>query len=86
MGRSGDQTTPAAWSTETYAQLQTSVYNYTYGFMSALAADGIYPQYVQVGNEINSGMLWPIGSVGATTPTATTSPRSQASSTAAIAP
>ena len=63
----GDQTTPAAWSTETYAQLQTSVYNYTYGFMSALAADGIYPQYVQVGNEINSGMLWPIGSVGATT-------------------
>jgi arabinogalactan endo-1,4-beta-galactosidase len=63
----GHQTTPAAWSTETYAQLQTSVYNYTYGFMHALAADGIYPQYVQVGNEINSGMLWPVGSVGATT-------------------
>ena len=35
--------------------------------MTALAADGIYPQYVQVGNEIDSGMLWPIGSVGATT-------------------
>ncbi|MGB9409113.1 MAG: glycosyl hydrolase 53 family protein [Terracidiphilus sp.] len=64
----GHQTTPAAWSTETYSQLQTSVYNYTYGFMSALAADGIYPAYVQVGNEINSGMLWPVGSVGATTP------------------
>jgi arabinogalactan endo-1,4-beta-galactosidase len=64
----GHQTTPAAWSTETYAQLQTSVYNYTFNFMTALAADGIYPAYVQVGNEINSGMLWPIGSVGATTP------------------
>jgi arabinogalactan endo-1,4-beta-galactosidase len=63
----GDQTIPAAWSTETYSQLQTSVYNYTYGFMTALAAQGITPQYVQVGNEINSGMLWPIGSVGATT-------------------
>jgi arabinogalactan endo-1,4-beta-galactosidase len=63
----GHQTTPAAWSSETYAQLQTSVSNYTYGFMQALAAKGIYPQYVQVGNEINSGMLWPIGSVGATT-------------------
>ena len=63
----GHQSTPAAWASESYADLQTSVYNYTFGFMTALAADGIYPQYVQVGNEINSGMLWPIGSVGATT-------------------
>jgi len=58
----GHQTTPAAWSTETYSQMQTSVYNYTFNFMTALAAQGITPQYVQVGNEINSGMLWPIGS------------------------
>jgi len=63
----GHQTTPAAWASDSYAQLQTDVYNYTFGFMTALAADGIYPQYVQVGNEINSGMLWPVGSVGATT-------------------
>lgn len=63
----GHQTLPAAWSSDTYAQLQTDVYNYTFDFMTALAADGIHPQYVQVGNEINSGMLWPIGSVGATT-------------------
>ena len=74
----GHQATPAAWSTETYAQLQTSVYNYTYGFMQALAADGIYPQYVQVGNEIDAGMLWPIGSVGATTANGNTSPSSPA--------
>jgi arabinogalactan endo-1,4-beta-galactosidase len=58
----GHQTTPAAWANDSYAQLQTDVYNYTYGFMTALAAAGIYPQYVQVGNEINSGMLWPVGS------------------------
>jgi arabinogalactan endo-1,4-beta-galactosidase len=63
----GHQTTPAAWTNDSYAQLQTDVYNYTFGFMTALAAEGITPQYVQVGNEINSGMLWPIGSVGATT-------------------
>jgi arabinogalactan endo-1,4-beta-galactosidase len=63
----GHQTTPAAWTNDNYAQLQTDVYNYTFGFMTALAAEGITPQYVQVGNEINSGMLWPIGSVGATT-------------------
>lgn len=57
----GQQTIPAAWSGESYSQLETSVYNYTYDFMKALAADGIYPQWVQVGNEINSGMLWPTG-------------------------
>jgi len=63
----GHQTTPAAWANDTYAQLQTDVYNYTFDFMTALVAAGVTPQYVQVGNEINSGMLWPIGSVGATT-------------------
>jgi len=63
----GHQTTPAAWASDSYAQLQTDVYNYTFGFMTALAAEGIHPAYVQVGNEINTGMLWPIGAVGATT-------------------
>ncbi len=57
----GHQTIPAAWSGESYSQLQTTVYSYTYNFMKALAADGIYPQWVQVGNEINSGLLWPVG-------------------------
>ena len=57
----GTQTTPSAWSSYTYSELKTAVYDYTYSFMAALAADGIYPIWVQVGNEINSGMLWPIG-------------------------
>ena len=30
--------------------------------MRALASDGIYPQWVQVGNEIDNGMLFPTGS------------------------
>lgn len=55
------QTIPAAWSSYSYSEMETAVYNYTYDFMQALAADGIYPAYVQVGNEINSGLLWPIG-------------------------
>jgi arabinogalactan endo-1,4-beta-galactosidase len=63
----GHQTPPAAWASDSYAQLQTDVYNYTYNFMTALVAAGVTPQYVQVGNEINTGMLWPIGSVGSTT-------------------
>jgi arabinogalactan endo-1,4-beta-galactosidase len=57
----GHQTIPAAWSSYNYAEMETAVYNYTYNFMKALAAAGVYPQYVQVGNEISNGMLWPIG-------------------------
>ena len=35
----GHQTIPAAWAGQNYSQLQTSVYDYTYDFMKALAAD-----------------------------------------------
>jgi arabinogalactan endo-1,4-beta-galactosidase len=63
----GHQTLPAAWASDSYATLQTDVYNYITNFMTALLAAGVTPDYVQVGNEINSGLLWPIGSVGATT-------------------
>ena len=57
----GHQTIPAAWANDSYSQMQTDVSKYVSGFMTALAAAGIYPQYVQIGNEINSGLLWPIG-------------------------
>ncbi|MGP8187618.1 MAG: arabinogalactan endo-beta-1,4-galactanase [Terracidiphilus sp.] len=58
----GHQTIPSAWASYDYAQMQTAVYNYTYGFMQALVAAGVTPKWVQVGNEIDGGMLWPIGS------------------------
>ena len=58
----GQQTIPAAWANDSFTELEAAVYSYTYDFMSALAADGIYPQWVQVGNEIDNGMLWHIGS------------------------
>ena len=58
----GHQAVPAAWASENYTQLEASVYSYTFNFMTALAAQGIYPQWVQVGNEIDPGMMLPIGS------------------------
>jgi arabinogalactan endo-1,4-beta-galactosidase len=57
----GHQTIPAAWTNDSYSQMQTDLSNYVTGFMTALAGAGIYPQYVQIGNEINSGLLWPMG-------------------------
>ncbi|TGE29178.1 glycosyl hydrolase 53 family protein [Hymenobacter metallicola] len=58
----GQQTKPAAWATHSFAQLQQDVYDHTYSVMSALKANGVTPEWVQVGNEIPNGLLWPEGS------------------------
>jgi arabinogalactan endo-1,4-beta-galactosidase len=57
----GHQTTPAGWANEDINALQNSVYTYTVGVMDSLKANGIFPDWVQVGNETNDGMLWPVG-------------------------
>ncbi|MFF8609771.1 arabinogalactan endo-beta-1,4-galactanase [Streptomyces sp. NPDC015346] len=58
----GAQTKPAAWAGHSYGQLTTDVYNHTYDVLNALKAQGTTADMVQIGNEINTGMLWPEGS------------------------
>ncbi len=58
----GAQTVPSAWSGHSYSQLRTDVYNHTYDVLNALKAQGTTADMVQVGNEINGGMLWNAGS------------------------
>lgn len=52
------QTKPAAWNSLSFDQLKTEVYDYT-----KLIADEIRPDYIQIGNEINNGFLWPEGEI-----------------------
>ena len=59
----GKQFKPAAWVGHNISQLQTDVYNYTYDVCMALKAQGTVPDSVQIGNEINTGMLWEEGRV-----------------------
>lgn len=59
----GHQAKPAAWASHGISQLQTDVYNYTYNVCTALKSQGTTPDSVQIGNEINVGMLWPDGEV-----------------------
>lgn len=59
----GKQTKPAAWSSHGIGQLQTDVHNYTYDVCTSLKAQGTTPDSVQIGNEINTGMLWNDGRV-----------------------
>ena len=59
----GKQYKPAAWANHGIGQLQTDVYNYTHDVCTSLKAQGTTPDSVQIGNEINTGMLWPEGAV-----------------------
>ncbi|ADL52877.1 glycoside hydrolase family 53 protein [Clostridium cellulovorans] len=58
----GRQDMPAAWASHSFSQLQTDVYSHTSYVMNELKKVGIYPEWVQVGNETNGGMMWPAGS------------------------
>ncbi|MCX5332164.1 arabinogalactan endo-1,4-beta-galactosidase [Streptomyces sp. NBC_00140] len=57
----GTQTKPAAWSSYSVSQLSTAVYNHTADVLGALVSQGTPADLVQIGNELNGGMLWPDG-------------------------
>jgi arabinogalactan endo-1,4-beta-galactosidase len=52
----GNQTPPSDWTSLSLANLKTAVSNYT-----TLLMTEIQPDIIQIGNEINSGLLWPQG-------------------------
>ena len=56
------QNKPAAWANHTFAELLNDVYNHTFDVLMALKNVGVTPEWVQIGNEIPGGMLWPEGS------------------------
>jgi arabinogalactan endo-1,4-beta-galactosidase len=57
------QETPAAWKNLSLDVLKDSVYNYTLAILNYLKSKNLVPEMIQVGNETNSGMLWPVGKV-----------------------
>jgi len=59
----GEQYPPSEWSNLSYSQLKSTVQSYTANVISAFRNAGCLPDYVQIGNEINNGMLWPVGSL-----------------------
>ncbi len=56
----GHQTTPKPWQQLPIKILVDSVVNYT-----KLVVQTLQPDYIQIGNEINNGILWPTGSSSA---------------------
>jgi arabinogalactan endo-1,4-beta-galactosidase len=51
-----NQTIPVEWENLSFANLKTAVSNYTTTIVSE-----IQPNIIQIGNEINSGFMWPKG-------------------------
>lgn len=57
----GHQTKPAAWAGQDLAGLKASLANHTIAVLNELKSNNVTPEWVQVGNETNDGMLWPEG-------------------------
>ena len=56
------QIIPAAWESLDFDTLKDSVYQYTFDVLNTLLQEQLMPVMVQLGNEINPGMLLPEGS------------------------
>ncbi|WP_405152972.1 glycosyl hydrolase 53 family protein [Paenibacillus sp. FSL K6-0108] len=53
----GQQLRPKAWENLSFEDLKTAVYDYTRGVVGEMKDAGAMPDMVQIGNEINSGVL-----------------------------
>lgn len=56
-----DQHIPHEWEGQDIKQLQNSVYTFTKDFLEQMKAQGTTPEYVAIGNEIQAGLLYPLG-------------------------
>ena len=59
----GKHSTPASWNSSDPDELATMLYNYTIDCLQQLKTAGATPDFIQVGNEITTGMLWPTGEI-----------------------
>ncbi|MEO7311885.1 MAG: glycosyl hydrolase 53 family protein, partial [Chitinophagaceae bacterium] len=59
----GKQYKPAAWRALNFIELKKALYDYTRNVLQQLKEQGTEPDMVQVGNEINHGIVWPEGAI-----------------------
>lgn len=57
----GKHATPSSWTSSDPEALATTLYEYTKSCLNEMIAAGATPDFVQPGNEITYGMLWPTG-------------------------
>lgn len=57
----GKQIKPKAWEKLSFEELNRAIEEYTRQTIETFRKEGAMPDMVQIGNEINSGILWPDG-------------------------
>ena len=57
----GKQFIPKAWEGKSHDELVQAVFEYTKSTMISFRDSGVFPDMVQIGNEVSNGMLWPDG-------------------------
>jgi beta-galactosidase len=57
------QNKPSAWEGLAFSQLTMALKEYTKNVLIALKEQGTMPEMVQIGNEINHGLVWPEGHI-----------------------
>jgi arabinogalactan endo-1,4-beta-galactosidase len=57
----GKQYPPHEWEGKDITQTCALLSEYTSNVLKMLKRDGVHPEWVQIGNEITGGMLWPLG-------------------------
>lgn len=60
----GSQTMPAAWDGLDLDGVLKAMTAHVDEVLGALRAEGIEPEWVQIGNETRTGMMWPLGGIG----------------------
>ena len=60
----GKQFKPASWAGDNGSALEGRIYSYSKETIERFIAEGVRPDMVQIGNEINHGMVWPQGKIG----------------------
>ncbi|MGD8866821.1 MAG: glycosyl hydrolase 53 family protein [Gemmatimonadales bacterium] len=58
------QNKPLAWADLDYESLKDTLRSYTTAVLRAMQDQGTLPDMVQIGNEVNHGLLWPDGHIG----------------------
>jgi arabinogalactan endo-1,4-beta-galactosidase len=59
----GVQNPPAAWASLSYTDMKSTLGSYVYQVCEVLKYKGVTPTWMQMGNEINSGLCHPVGEV-----------------------
>ncbi len=57
------QRTPTSWSSKNQNELEQAVEQFTSQTLNSFKNEGVNVQAIQIGNEINNGMLYPIGKI-----------------------